>query len=99
MGLMEPSSQTCDECGSGLELGSDRNGFSLEWCSQGCFTPRQVRTRRPPCPECQGQNWTSTEGCRDCGHEWVIRACPWDGTVVYWRPLSATLGQEVVDAA
>jgi len=98
MGLMEPSIQACDHCGGPLELGSDRNGFSIEWCSRGCFDARPVQTRRPPCPECGGPNWTSNDGCRDCGHEWVTRACPWDGSVVYWRPLSATLGQEV-DAA
>ena len=95
MGLMEPTVQICELCGESLELGTDRNGVSMEWCPRGCFAERPVLVRRPPCPECHGDAWSALTGCRECGHEWTIRACPWDGTVVYWRPQSAMIGYEV----
>ena len=95
MGLMEPTLQDCDECGAPLGVGTDRNGFSVEWCTQGCFAARPVQMRRPPCPECDGENWSANDGCRDCGHEWVTRACPWDGTVAIWRPQAHMIGFEV----
>jgi|GEM_PF-5359858 len=95
MGLVEPTLQECEQCHAPLEVGTDRNGFSVEWCSKGCFAPRQVQTRRPPCPACGGDHWSALSGCRDCGHEWVVRACPWDGAPVFWRPQAVINGFEV----
>ncbi len=89
----------CEDCGTMLDMGTNTNGIAIEWCPKGCFRTRVVPRRRPSCPECGHVPWDSNDGCQDCGYGWTTRACKWDGTVVYWRPPSATIGYDVDAAA
>lgn len=85
----------CDRCGTMLCLGTDTNGVGTEWCPAGCFS-RVVPRRRSSCPACGEGIWDADLGCRECGHGWTVRACPWDGQSAFWRAPGSVRGHEVL---
>ena len=85
---------TCELCGARVAVGTAMGGTTIEWCANGCFR-RAVPLRRPGCPECGSDAWDANVGCRDCGHEWTVRASRWDGTVYFWVAPGWSRGKEV----